>query len=180
MTLIFTIRLLTVIAKVLSEEAGKIFRFKQQEELHEKIIDDGLSKIYRGHLQVSKKIAGDRGVEVKTTLLPGKPYNAILEYLRKERPDLLILGKVGIHKDDRLDIGSNAENLLRLAPCHIILTSRRFVPPVDAVAQEAVSWTKEAEARMERVQHLSETWPGWHLTVCTGEGAYINKLIPDR
>jgi len=168
------------IAKVLSEEAGKIFRFKQQEELHEKIIDDGLSKIYRGHLQVSKKIAGDRGVEVKTTLLPGKPYNAILEYLRKERPDLLILGKVGIHKDDRLDIGSNAENLLRLAPCHIILTSRRFVPPADAVAQEVVSWTKEAEARMERVQHLSETWPGWHLTVCTGEGAYINKLIPDR
>jgi len=139
------------IARVLSEEAGKIFRFKQQEQLHEEIIDEGLAKIYRAHLEVAKGIAKDNGVEVKTTLLAGKPYDAILGHVRRENPDLLILGKVGVHKDDGLDIGSNAENLLRLAPCHILLTSRRFVPPVEAVAEQTVSWTKEAEERMERV-----------------------------
>ncbi len=139
------------IAKVLSEEAGKIFRFKQQEQLHEEIIDEGLAKIYKAHLEVAKGIGKEQGVEVGTTLLAGKPYDAILGHVRKERPDLLILGKVGVHKDDGLDIGSNAENLLRLAPCHVLLTARRYVPPVEAVAEQTVSWTKEAEARMERV-----------------------------
>jgi len=139
------------IAKVLSEEAGKIFRFKQQEQLHEEIIDDGLAKIYKAHLEVSKGIAKEKGVEVKTTLLSGKPYDAILGHVRKENPDLLILGKVGIHKDDGLDIGSNTENLLRLAPCHVLLTTRKFIPPLEAVAEQTISWTKEAEARMERV-----------------------------
>ena len=139
------------IAKVLSEEAGKIFRFKQQEQLHEEIIDEGLAKIYRAHLEVAKGIAREIGVEVKTILLEGKPYDAILTHVRKEKPALLILGKVGVHKDDGLDIGSNTENLLRLAPCHVLLTTRKFVPPLDEVARHTISWTKEAEARMERV-----------------------------
>ena len=139
------------IAKVLSEEAGKVFRFKQQEQLHEEIIDEGLAKIYKAHLEVSSGLAKEKGVEARTTLLAGKPYDAILRHVHKENPDLLILGKVGVHKDDGLDIGSNAENLLRLAPCHVLLTCRRFVPPVDMIAQHTVSWTKEAEARMERV-----------------------------
>ncbi len=139
------------IAKVLSEEAGKVFRFKQQEQLHEEIIDEGLAKIYKAHLEVAKGVAGDMGVDVKTTLLAGKPYDAILGHVRKERADLLILGKVGVHKDEGLDIGSNTENLLRLAPCHVLLTSRRSVPPIEVVAEQTVSWTKEAEGRMERV-----------------------------
>jgi len=139
------------IAKVLSEEAGKIFRFKQQEQLHEEIIDDGLAKIYKAHLEVSKGIAKEKGVEIKTTLLSGKPYDAILGHVHKENPALLILGKVGVHKDDGLDIGSNTENLLRLAPCHVLLTTRKFIPPLEAVAEQTISWTKEAEARMERV-----------------------------
>jgi hypothetical protein len=50
-----------------------------------------------------------------------------------------------------MDIGSNAENLLRLAPCHVLLTSGKFYPPIDVKAEEAVSWTDEALARMERV-----------------------------
>jgi len=36
------------IASVLSEEASKVFRFKEQEKLHEDIIDSGLAKIYEG------------------------------------------------------------------------------------------------------------------------------------
>ena len=43
------------IAGVLSEEAGKIFRFQEQEKLHEEIIDSGLAKIYDGHLQIARR-----------------------------------------------------------------------------------------------------------------------------
>src|SRR5262250_3521788 len=35
------------IVSVLSEQASKVFRFKEQEQLHEEIIDTGLAKIYQ-------------------------------------------------------------------------------------------------------------------------------------
>jgi nucleotide-binding universal stress UspA family protein len=40
------------IAGVLSEEAAEVFRFEEQNQLHEDIIDSGLAKIYRSHLEV--------------------------------------------------------------------------------------------------------------------------------
>jgi hypothetical protein len=53
-----------------------------------------------------------------------------------------------------MDIGSNAENLLRLAPCNVLLASRKFVPPLDVKAEESLLWTTDAEAWMERVPPL--------------------------
>ena len=50
-----------------------------------------------------------------------------------------------------VDLGSNTENLLRLAPCNVLLTGGTFYPPLDVKAEEIISWTEEAEARMERV-----------------------------
>src|SRR6267142_2254667 len=99
------------IVGVLNEKASKIFRFKEQEQLHEEIIDTGLAKIYQSHLEIGRKLAADDGV----------------------------------------DLGSNTENLLRLAPCNVLLTGGKFYPPLDVKAEEIISWTEEAEARMERV-----------------------------
>ncbi len=139
------------IADVLSEEAGQVFRFQEQEALHEEIIDSGLARIYQGHLAIAEKIAVERGVEVETTLLAGKPFEVILEHVSRRDPCLLVMGRVGVHADDELDIGSNAENLLRQAPCHLLYSSRRFQPPVEQIAEETTSWTEEAEASMLRV-----------------------------
>lgn len=139
------------IAGVLSEQAGKVFKFKDQEKLHEEIIDSGLAKIYEGHLQVAHAIAKEVGVAIETELLAGKPHDAIEKDLAKTRPSLLILGRLGIHADDGLDIGGNAEHLLEHAPCAIWLSMREYVPEVDVVAEVNTSWTHEAEARMERV-----------------------------
>ncbi len=139
------------IAGVLSEEAGKVFRFKQQEKLHEEVIDSGLAKIYQSHLEISRKVAEEEGVEIKTALLDGKPFDKILQYVRREKPWLLITGRIGVHSDDDMDVGSNTENLLRLVPCNVLISSRKFVPPIDAVAEYTVAWTEEALKRMERV-----------------------------
>ncbi|MBO0701642.1 MAG: universal stress protein, partial [Candidatus Dormibacteraeota bacterium] len=54
------------IVDVLSAEASKVFRFKEQEQLHEEIIDTGLAKIYQSHLQVAERIAREEGVEIQT------------------------------------------------------------------------------------------------------------------
>jgi len=62
---------------------------------------------------------------------------------------LLIIGRIGVHSDDSMDIGSNAENLLRLAPCNVLLVSRKFVPPIDVKAEESIVWTADADAWIE-------------------------------
>ena len=139
------------IAGVLSEEAGKIFKFKEQEKLHEEIIDSGLAKIYDGHLIVARSIARGLGVEIETELLDGKPHDAIEKYVRHVRPSLLIVGKLGIHADDELDIGGNSEHLLQSVDCAILLSMHEYQPEIDVVSGVTTSWTHEAEARMERV-----------------------------
>lgn len=139
------------IAGVLSEEAGKVFRFEEQEQLHEEIIDSGLAKIYRGHLSVARQIAKEHGLEVTAKLLDGKPHAAIEKYLCTVNPSLLIVGKVGVHADADLDIGGVTDNLLRNASCSILLSQREHRPRVDLLAAETISWTREAEQRMEAV-----------------------------
>jgi nucleotide-binding universal stress UspA family protein len=140
------------IVGVLNEKASKIFRFKEQEQLHEEIIDTGLAKIYQSHLEIARKLAAEAGLELGITLLDGKCFEKILTFARKERPWLLVLGRVGVHSDENeVDLGSNTENLLRLAPCNVLLTGGKFYPPLDVKAEEIIAWTEEAEARMERV-----------------------------
>jgi len=136
------------IADVLSDEAGKVFRFKEQEKLHEEIIDSGLATIYQGHLEVAENIAEDMGVPIETVLLDGKPHDAIEKYLHKVKPSLLIIGKLGIHADAGLDIGGNAENLLYNVDCAILLSQREYTPKLDVIADVTTSWTTQAEQAM--------------------------------
>jgi nucleotide-binding universal stress UspA family protein len=139
------------ISNVLSEEAAEQFRFKEQEKLHEEIIDSGIARIYQSHLDVAKTIAGTIGTALETRLLKGKPWQAMLAYLNEVEASLAVVGKTGIHADRDLDIGGNAENLLRLAPCSVWLGQTVHTPPFEAIARETIAWTEEAEAMLERV-----------------------------
>jgi len=139
------------ISGVLNEEAGKVFRFKEQEKLHEEIIDSGLAKIYQSHLDICREIAQTEQTDVKTTLLDGKAFEKIIQYVRKDIPALLIVGRIGVHSDEDMDIGSNTENLLRSAPCNILVSNRKYVPPIDTLAEYTIAWTEEALRRMEKI-----------------------------
>ena len=140
------------IVGVLTEKASKVFRFKEQEQLHEEIIDTGLAKIYQSHLEIGRKLAADHGVDLAITLLDGKCFEKILQLCRKEHAWLLILGRIGVHSEEReTDLGSNTENLLRLAPCNVLLGAGKFYPPLDVKAEEIIAWTDEARERMQRV-----------------------------
>lgn len=139
------------ISGVLSEEAGMLFRFREQEKLHEEIIDEGLAKIYRSHLEVARALAMKAGAKLGCELLEGKPYSAIARYLEKVGAGLLLVGRTGIHADAQLDIGGNAENLLRMARCHVWLSEATFVPPPELAADSTMRWSEESENKMERV-----------------------------
>ena len=92
------------------------------------------------------------GFEVKRTLLDGKAFQKVLDHARKTNPWLLVLGRIGVHSPkDEKGLGSNAENLLRAAPCDVLLSTRLEVPRLDLRAEETVRWTPEAEERMKHV-----------------------------
>ncbi len=139
------------IGAVLSEEAGRIFKFKEQEKMHEEIIDSGLAKIYHSQLDIARDIARDMGSNVTTTLLDGKVLIKVLQRIQQDPPWLLVVGRVGVHGDEELDIGSNAERLLRRAPCHVLISNRTYMPPIETTAEHTVAWTDEAAQRMARM-----------------------------
>jgi len=139
------------IVTVLSEQASKVFKFKDQEKLHEEIIDTGLAKIYQAHLEVARQVADDEGVPLKITLLDGKAYQKILQHVRKTNPWLMVMGRIGVHSKEEMDIGATSENLLRAAPCNTLITSRMFAPAIDILAAESIEWTPDARKKMGRV-----------------------------
>jgi nucleotide-binding universal stress UspA family protein len=136
---------------VLSKDAAKVFKFEQQEKLHEDIIDKGLAKIYQSHLEISRKIVEDEGIECTIRLLDGKVFEKVLQYAREENPYLLILGRIGVHSTPDMDIGGNTENLLRMVPCNVYLSSKVYQPPIDMQAEETIDWTVEAKERLKRI-----------------------------
>lgn len=140
------------IVNVLTEQAAKVFRFEEQNQLHEEIIDTGLAQIYQSHLEVGERMASEAGVAIRKTLLDGKPFQKILDHARKTNPWLIVLGRIGVHSaKDETGLGSNVENILRAAPCDVLLSTRIEVPRLDVRAEETVRWTPEAEARMAHV-----------------------------
>ncbi len=160
------------IAKILSGEMGEVFKSDEQEKLHEDVIDKGLAKIYQGHLDSALKKVKKTGLELKTTLLEGKPYDEILKYVDKVNPSLLVLGRTGIHEITGLDLGSATENILRNAKCNVLITKSRqkvetnpFYENEEIVKKElmreqaaersaiseSIPWTEEASALITRV-----------------------------
>ncbi len=140
------------IVDVLTDKAAKIFRFEEQNQLHEEIIDTGLAEIYQSHLNVAETMAREAGIEVTKTLLDGKAFQKILDHARKTEPWVLVVGRVGVHSAEEEDgLGSNTDNLLRLSPCDVLLTTAAVTPEIDLKAAESIHWTEEAESRMVRV-----------------------------
>ena len=128
------------IVHVLTEKASRVFKFADQEQLHEEVIDTGLAKIYQSHLEVAQRIAKEEDVDLRVTLLDGKAFEKMLQYVRREKPWLLVVGRIGVHSDEDMDIGSNTENLLRSVPCNVLLSSQRYTPPLDVMGEELASF----------------------------------------
>ena len=90
-------------------------------------------------------------MECTIRLLDGKVFEKVLQYAREENPYMLILGRIGVHSAPDMDIGGNTENLLRMVPCNVYLSSRVYKPPIDMLAEESIDWTAEAKERLKKI-----------------------------
>jgi len=171
------------IVNVLTEKAAKVFRFEEQNQLHEEIIDTGLAQIYQSHLEISERMGNEAGVAVKKTLLDGKAFQKIVDHARKTNPWLIALGRIGVHSPkEETGLGSNAENILRAASCDVLLSTRLEVPRLDVRAEETVRWTPEAEERMthvpEQVKGIARTGV-LRLALEKGHSVITSAVIDD-
>src|SRR5688572_24400427 len=128
-------------------------------------------------------MANEAGVEIKKTLLDGKPFQKIIDHARKTNPWLIVLGRIGVHSPkEETALGSNVENILRAAPCDVLLSTRLEVPRIDVRAEETIRWTPEAEARMknvpEQVKGIARTGV-LRLALEKGHSVITNAVIDD-
>ncbi|MDE2773588.1 MAG: universal stress protein [Gemmatimonadota bacterium] len=145
------------IKDVLSIQASKIFKFEEQEELHNNIIDKGLLKLCQANLKRARVMAeAHPEVVTDTQVLIGKPFQCILQWVREIDPTLLIFARHGGHRIEGTDLGSQAENLVRLAPTNVLLVGTQDVRPdeipwIEEDGEKGLEWAPDAEARIHRV-----------------------------
>ncbi len=150
------------IKDVLSYQASKVFKFEEQEELHNNIIDKGLLKLCQANLKRAEVIAREfPDVPLKTQILIGKPFQVIMQWAEEIQPSLLMLARHGAHRIEGTHLGSQAENLLRLAPCNVLLAGTVGIRPEDIpwIEEDGVAglpWAPEAEVRILRVPPFAQ------------------------
>jgi len=150
------------IKDVLSERASKVFKFEEQEELHNNIIDKGLLKLSQANLKRAQVMTQEfPDVELVTQILIGKPFQVVLQWAEEIQPSLLIVGRHGGHRITGTDIGSQADNLLRLAPCNVLVTGTvglrpEDIPWIEEDGQAGLPWAPDAEVRILRVPPFAQ------------------------
>src|SRR5687767_8841084 len=150
------------IKDVLSAQASKVFKFEEQEALHNNIVDKGLLKLCQANLKRAEVMAEQfPDVPIKTQILIGKPFQVIMQWADEIKPTLMIVGRHGAHRIENTELGSQAENLMRLAPCSVLLTGvvgirPEDIPWIEEDGQAGLPWAPEAEVRILRVPPFAQ------------------------
>jgi nucleotide-binding universal stress UspA family protein len=105
---IFVIDMKPLYSGVAEESYGDIY------ESYEKDGKDALQNI--------KELAGD--LKIETFLLTGKPANEIIRFAKEHEADLLIVGTQGKSGLGKMILGSVAENVVRNAPCSVLVVRK--------------------------------------------------------
>jgi len=150
------------IKDVLSYQASKVFKFEEQEELHNNIIDKGLLKLCQANLKRAEVMAQEfPDVPIKTQILVGKPFQVVMQWAEEIKPSLLVLARHGAHRVENTQLGSQAENLLRIAPCNTLLIGTvgirpEDIPWIEEDGQAGMPWAPDAEVRILRVPPFAQ------------------------
>src|SRR5947199_5436629 len=150
------------IKDVLSYQASKVFKCEEQEELHNNIIDKGLLKLCQANLKRAEVMAQQfPDVPLKTQILVGKPFQVIMQWAEEIKPSLLVLARHGAHRIEGTELGSQAENLVRLATCNVLVAGTVGIRPEDIpwIEEDGVAglpWAPEAEVRILRVPPFAQ------------------------
>jgi len=145
------------IKDVLSVQASKVFKFEEQEALHNNVIDKGLLRLCKANVKRAQVMASEfPDIEIETQILVGKPFQVILQWAEEQNPSLLVLARHGSHRIEGTELGSQAEEIVRAAEVNTLLVGTTDVRPEDIPwieedGETGLEWTPEAEVRILRV-----------------------------
>lgn len=145
------------IKDVLSVQASKVFKFEEQEELHNNIIDKGLLRLCKANVKRAAVMASEYPeVEIETQVLIGKPFDVLLKWAEEIDPSLIVVARHGSHRIEGTDLGSQADNLVHLSDTNILLIGTEQVRPeeipwIEEDGEAGLEWAPEAEVRILRV-----------------------------
>lgn len=118
-------------ALVLAEKLGSIITvihvMEQIPITHigsEKLLSELLEAYKKENQNILSKcseIATQKGLNLKTLLLQGNPASVILDYSKKEKFDLLIMGSRGLGKFKELILGSVSGKIVHHSPSAVML-----------------------------------------------------------
>jgi nucleotide-binding universal stress UspA family protein len=87
----------------------------------EPILDAPTPTEQRDLLERSRALLADRGAEASFIALDDDPAEALLRVARSEPATLIVVGQTGSGYVTRALLGSTAENVLRHAPCDVLV-----------------------------------------------------------
>jgi K+-sensing histidine kinase KdpD len=139
--------------------AARLFKFEEQEKLHDEIIDSGLARLYESYLERACEVAKELGAEITTTLLAGKAFDEIVKHVRKGGASFVVLGRFGMHRVAGSPMGTTAENVLRAAAANVLISNREVNVFETKEAREGkkgfkFNWTEGALKRLEKIPPL--------------------------
>jgi nucleotide-binding universal stress UspA family protein len=149
-----------LLSATLSREAGEVFRFQEQEQLHNRIIDRSLEDLYQRYLDAGVARAGKRGLTVKTVLAAGTPWHALCAEVLNGDYDLVVVGRFGMHRGRYDTIGSNATRVAERSGASVLIVGGTGkgspepgaqIPAVPAEDMPDLAWTDEASERLTKV-----------------------------
>jgi len=71
-----------------------------------------------------KKEAASQRVKLKTLVLQGRPFEAIIQAAKDEKADLIVMGTLGMTELKSLLMGSTTERVIAQAPCSVMVVKR--------------------------------------------------------
>lgn len=84
------------------------------------MLDDAREHFEEGFKQITK-CAEDLGVALETAIAVGHPIQQIVHRAETEQVDLIVLGRRGRSRFERMLVGSTAEKVLRYSHCPVMI-----------------------------------------------------------
>ena len=144
----FHTHVFNVMAQSLSSQTQEQIGLEGQEQLHDDIINDGLGTLYKGFLEQARERYSDNHVKLTQSLLTGKPYCALDDAAKQQRPALIVIGRYGHHRESCSRLGSNAEGLLRTTAANVLLIGGVDTKPPETKAAIRVEHVDEPKTRL--------------------------------
>jgi len=127
-------------AKLLDVEVSIITVDDTNQFMVSAMLEQRAAEAKQQRLDEVKKIAEHEGVSVSTLIKKGVPSEEIIQHATEE--DLIVMASQGKKGYNRLMLGSVSEEVLRSAPCSVMIIKPRNEQATDSLLRSAQAYTK--------------------------------------